>query len=116
MPNYPAIYAIRAALEYIHSVGIAQIDDYCRPLMRFCLDELKKLPIELITPDEPDSLAGIVAFCHPQTERLYQALHDQNVHIMCHAGRLRVAIHGYNTLADIQRLLQVLHDTLKRMN
>ncbi len=116
MPNYPAVYAISAALEYIHSVGIRSIDDYCRPLMRCCLDELKKLPVELLTPDEPDSVAGIVAFRHPRAEQLYHALHEQNIHIMCHAGRLRVAIHGYNTMSDVKRLLQVLHDTLKRIN
>ena len=116
MPNYPAVYAINAALKYIHSVGIKSIDDYCRPLVRFCLDELQRLPVELLTPDEPDSLAGIVAFRHPQAEQLCQALHEQDIHIMCHAGRLRVAIHGYNTMSDVKRLFQVLHDTLKRIN
>ena len=116
MPNYPAVYAINAALQYIQSIGITAIAETCQPLVRFCLDELKKLPVELLTPDEPDHLAGIVAFRHPQAERLNRALHQQNIHIMCHAGRLRVAIHGYNTMADIERLSQVLHDTFNGMN
>lgn len=112
MPNYPAVYAINAGLGYVQSVGIAAINDHCRPLVRHCLDELKKLPIELLTPDEPNGIAGIMAFLHPRADDVYRALHDENIHIMSHAGRLRVAIHGYNTAADIERLLRVLRAEL----
>jgi len=34
---------------------------------------------------------------------------------MSDVGWLRIAIHGYNTVADIERFWQVLHDILKRM-
>lgn len=112
MPNYPAIYAINAGLNYVQSVGIAAIDDHCRPLVRHCLDELKKLPIELLTPDEPDHIAGILAFLHPRADQVHQALHNQNIHIMSHAGRLRIAIHGYNTQDDVDRVLGVLRAEL----
>src|SRR6185369_2499356 len=62
MPNYPAVYAIRAALDYIRGVGVARIDATTRPLVLACLAELKKQPVELLTPDEPEHLAGILAF------------------------------------------------------
>jgi selenocysteine lyase/cysteine desulfurase len=35
-------------------------------------------------------------------------LRAADIHIMCHAGRLRIAIHGYNTYSDIERLLREL--------
>jgi len=108
MPNYPAIYAINAGLGYVQSVGVSAIDDHARPLVLGCLEELKKLPVELLTPDEPDHIAGILAFRHPDAERIHRGLHEQNIHIMCHAGRLRIAIHGYNTAADVERVLQAL--------
>jgi len=114
MPNYPAIYAVAAGLKYLQEVGVEAIDHYCRPLVRFCYDELKKLPVELLTPDEPDCIAGIIAMRHPAAERLTQALHAKNIHIMCHAGRLRVAIHGYTTMDDLEQLIRVLHHELKR--
>ena len=69
----------------------------------------------MLTPPDEGSLAGIVAFNHPQAARLNQALHDQNIHIMAQAGRLRVAIHGYNTAQDVERLLRVLQETLSRV-
>ena len=113
MPNYAAVYAIHAALAYIRSVGVAAIDQQKRPLVQQCLAELKRLPVELLTPDEPEHLAGILAFRHPEAERLHQNLRAAGVHTMSHAGRLRVAIHGYNTAADIERLVQVLRKSLR---
>jgi selenocysteine lyase/cysteine desulfurase len=112
MPNYPAVYAIRAALEYLRAIGVGPIDAATRPLVQQCLAGLRQLPVEVLTPDEPEHLAGIVAFRHPRSDELQQRLHRANIHVMCHAGRVRVAIHGYNTSADVERLLRELHAAL----
>jgi selenocysteine lyase/cysteine desulfurase len=112
MPNYPAVYAIRAALDYIRGVGVQAIDQHARPLVLACLAELRKLPVELLTPAEPDHVAGILAFRHPDAERIHQHLHRQNIHVMSHAGRLRIAVHGYNTAADVERLVRELRAAL----
>ncbi len=113
MPNYPAIYAIAAGLRYIQEIGVEAIDQYCLPLVRFCYEEMEKLPVEFLTPDDPDHLAGIIAIRHPDAERIYQALLAQNIHIMHHAGRLRIAIHGYTTMKDLENLIHALHNELK---
>jgi cysteine desulfurase / selenocysteine lyase len=113
MPNFPAIYANRAALAYVLEVDPAAIDRAARPLVRHCQAELKKLPVELITPDEETALAGILAFRHPRGEALHRRLHAANVHVMAQAGRLRVAIHGYNTLSDIETFLTALREALE---
>ena len=115
MPNYPAVYATRAALDYVKSVGVAAIDRAARPLVLACLEELKKLPIELLTPAEPEHIAGILAFRHPAAEKINEHLRSQNIHVMSHAGRLRIAIHGYNTLADVERLITAIRDALRNV-
>lgn len=112
MPNYPAVYAIRAGLEYITSVGVDAIDAHARPLVLACLDGLRRLPVEMLTPAEPDALAGIVAFRHPALDAVHRRLHAANIHVMAQAGRMRVAIHGYNTAEDIERLLATLGEAL----
>ena len=112
MPNFPAVYAIRAALEYLGAIGVRAIDDATRPLVSACLDGLKKLPIELLTPDSAQNLAGILAFKHPKADEVQRHLRAQDIHVMSHAGRLRVAIHGYNTSADVERLLGTLKTAL----
>lgn len=113
MPNYPAVYAIRAALDYIHSVGVEAIDAAARPLVTHCREELAKLPVEMLTPNNPDSVAGILAFRHPEADRIHAHLHARNIHVMSHAGRLRVAIHGYTTSNDVETFLRELHAALK---
>ena len=114
MPNYPAVYAVNAGLGYVQSVGVRAIDDHARPLVRACFDAIRKLPVEMLTPaDDPDALAGIVAFRHPDAERIHRALRERDVHIMAHAGRLRVAIHGYNTPADVETFLKALTEAIR---
>jgi selenocysteine lyase/cysteine desulfurase len=112
MPNFPAVYAIRAALEYLQGVGVEAIEQAARHLVSTCLAELKKLPVEVLTPDEEEALAGIVAFRHPAAEAIHASLRAEDIHIMAHAGRLRVSLHGYNTLADVERFLQKLQEAL----
>ena len=115
MPNYAAVYAAEAGLEYILDVGVESIERHAGPLVSACMEGLKKLDVDLLTPDEPDSLAGILAFRHESAEHLNELLRREEVHLMCHAGRLRVAIHGYNTGEDIEHFLKVLSSVLSRL-
>ncbi len=112
MPNFPAVYAIRAALDYIRSVGIRAIDAAARPLVLACLDSLSRMPLELITPRDGGTLAGILAFRHPKAQQIHERLRANNIHVMSHAGRLRVALHGYNTMADVETFLTELTKAL----
>ena len=64
---------------------------------------------------DPRNPSGILAFQHPQTALLHKALEAERVHIMHHAGRIRIAVHGYNTQADIANLLRVLAAGLRTL-
>ena len=112
MPNFPAVYAVHAGLKYIQGVGVAAIDAAARPLVQMCLEGLQKLRVDLLTPADMGRIAGILAFRHPDADRIHKSLHAAGVHVMSSAGRLRVAIHGYNTVADVERLLVALRSTL----
>ncbi len=112
MPNYPAVYAIRAALQYITETGVENINRAATPLVETCLEGLKKLPVELISPPRLENLAGIIAFRHPDAERIYQHLHSKHIYPMYHAGRIRVALHGYNTMENVETFLQELKHAL----
>lgn len=113
MPNYAAVYAINAGLRYIRSVGVANIAEHADPLLRACIEGLRALSVDLLTPDEPAALAGIVSFRHEKPAAIQTILRDADIHIMSTDGRMRVAIHGYNTAADVETFLAVLHQALK---
>lgn len=108
MPNFVALYALNAAMRYLDEVGIEAIARHADPLVARVSSGLTELGVQLMAPYRSDRPAGIVAFRHSQTARLEQALRQENVHVMHHAGRIRIAVHGYNTSADIEKLLSVL--------
>lgn len=112
MPNYAAIYAINAALGYIESIGVDLINDHANKLVSLARTAIAELPVELLGPVTPVRSSGIISFKHPEFERINAALHRENIHLMAHAGRMRVAIHGYNNEADIHQMLAGLEKAL----
>jgi selenocysteine lyase/cysteine desulfurase len=113
MPNYPAIYAIDAALDYISHVGVSNINTYAQEIVSHCLDGVADLPVELLGPRNPTNPSAIIAFKHPDFEAINAVLHSEGIHVMAHAGRVRVSIHGYNTQSDVDRFLEVLRRALQ---
>jgi len=115
MPNYAAIYAINAGLQYIRSCGVEHIDQHCLPLVEHCYSELQKMGVDLLTPASSEQRAGIIAFRHPHADKLNKYLHEHNIHLMNNAGRLRIAIHGYNTTDEVEKLLKAMKTALKEV-
>lgn len=112
MPNYPAIYAINAGLEYILKVGVEEIEKYTHNLVQYCREGISSLPVELLGPLNPSRPSGIIAFKHPNFEVINDELHSAGIHVMAQAGRIRVSIHGYNTYSDIEKFLDILSKAL----
>jgi cysteine desulfurase/selenocysteine lyase len=112
MPNFPAVYALGASLRYIEAVGVRKIARHADPLVRQVHEGLRGLGIAPMCPHEPGG-SGIVAFVHPDDAAIHAALLRARIHVMHNAGRLRVALHGYNTEADVERFLRTLHRILK---
>ena len=108
MPNFAAIYALNAALRYLAAVGIRAIGQHADPLVAHLDQSLRQLGFQPMCAYDPKLPTGIVAFQHPRNEEINAALVAEGIHIMSHAGRLRIAVHGYNTPEDIQQLLDVL--------
>lgn len=113
MPGFPSIYALRAALDYIEGVGVEAIASHTAVLMEPLHAGLARLGIAPMCP--PDrATAGIAAFTHARDAAIHAALLRARIHVMRHAGRLRIAVHGYNTAADVDRFLRVLARALRR--
>jgi selenocysteine lyase/cysteine desulfurase len=111
MPNFVALYALNASLRYLEDIGIAQIAAHADPLVASAERGLRELGVKPLCPWNG---SGIVAFQHPQGTELHAALERENVHVMHQAGRIRIAVHGYNTQQDIDTFLRVLGAQLKQ--
>lgn len=112
MPNYPAIYALRAALEYLEQTGIEAIAAHADPLVEDLASSMQSIGVELMTPYRPGNPSPIIAFTHPQSDAIHASLLADAIHTMNHAGRIRIAIHGYNTRDDISAVKQSLKKAL----
>jgi selenocysteine lyase/cysteine desulfurase len=108
MPNFVALYALNASLRYLEGIGVENIQHHADPLVLECETGLRDLGLKPMCVRDPQNPSGILAFQHPQTALLHKALEHEHIHVMHHAGRIRVAIHGYNSHADIANLLRVL--------
>lgn len=106
MPNFISLYALNASLRYLKAVGIAAIAAHAGPLVRQAQEGLLELDIRCMAAPQPECPSGIIAFQHPNAAAVHQALLKDNIHVMHHAGRIRIALHGYNTSADVERLLR----------
>ena len=108
MPNFVALYALNASLRYLDAVGVAAISRHADPLVARVRQGLLELGLEPMAPGQPDLPTGIVAFRHPRSAEIYAALEQERIHVMHHAGRIRIAVHGYNSFEDVARLLEGL--------
>ncbi len=112
MPSYAPIYALNAGLRYLDAIGVEAIAAYADPLVARLHAGLLALGLSPMAPYLPENPSGIIAFRHPRAAAIHAALHQQGIHVMHHAGRVRIAVHGYNTLAEIEALLAALQPLL----
>jgi len=112
MPNFVALYALNASLRYLESVGVANIAAHADPLVIEAEAELRALGVKALCRWNG---TGILAFQHPRSTELHAALEHEKIHVMHNAGRIRIAVHGYNTQDDVQQFLRVLATLLRRV-
>jgi len=113
MPNFAALYALNAALRYVDAVGVSAISAHADPLVQELREGLFALGLKPMCAFHATRPTGILAFMHEQSATIHAALEAAEVHVMHNAGRIRLAVHGYNTRADILRALEVLSSALK---
>jgi cysteine desulfurase/selenocysteine lyase len=112
MPSFGALYALNASLRYLESIGIAPIAAQADPLAARVDAGLRQLGLKPLCSWKPENPTGIVAFRHERSAEIHAALEREEIQVMHNAGRLRVAVHGYNTRNDVERLLRVLAGTV----
>lgn len=112
MPNFAAIYALDAGLRYLESVGLDVIGRHADPLVQQLAKGLEQLDLTTMAPYRAEQPSGIIALRHQRSDEIHQRLRQESIHVMHHAGRLRLAVHGYNTPRCIEHLLEVLGELL----
>lgn len=69
---------------------------------------LEELGYELITPRDPERRAAIVAFRHPNPREAARKLYAHGIIVSARPGTVRVSPHFYNTMDEVEALLEAL--------
>ncbi len=112
MPNFVSLYALNASLRYLDGIGVVNIAAHADPLVHQMEAGLRELRLTPMAAQREGCASGILAFLHEDTESIHAAMEEAEVHIMHHAGRLRMALHGYNTVVDVEKFIEVLKKAL----
>lgn len=131
-PNIAGAIGLGAAIDYINSIGIENIQQHERELVEYLLPKLKEIPgLTLYGPAEPPQRAGVIAFnlqgLHPHD--LATALDMEGIavraghhcaqpllHDLKVAATARASFYLYNTKADCDKLIEALWVTKEFFN
>jgi cysteine desulfurase/selenocysteine lyase len=107
-PAFGAVYQMRAALDYVHRIGVSNIEAHTLPLAISLNAGLRDLGFDVLTPGGNPS--PIVAFRHGvDSERANEVFNKAMVKVSLREGgtQVRAGVSLFNNQADVDRLLEV---------
>jgi len=114
--NYPGAAGLRAALEVVNALGIAQAERRVLELSAFAREALRRAGAIVVSPDAPGGTSGITVFRRfddPRQDRaLAEHLLSERVFIAVRytggIGGIRVSTHYFNDEEDVLTLVSAL--------
>ena len=108
--NSVGLYGLNAAIELLLDIGIPAIEARVLKLTARLIDGLQAKGYRVLTPNTDSERAGIVIFesdRYTPTE-IYETLYNENIITAERGSGVRISPHFYNTVSEVERLLEVL--------
>jgi selenocysteine lyase/cysteine desulfurase len=104
------IAGLEQSLRLLLDIGQERIQQHLYMLTERLSQQLTTMGYRVLTPLEPEHRSGIITFSHPQrsAQELFDALRAARVVGALREGGVRLSPHLYNTLDEIDRVLDVL--------
>ncbi len=107
-PPIPAIYAGIAGLELMEEIGIEETREHVLHLNAHLIAGVDDLGGTVVTPREPGRHGALVCIASNDAEELVRALARWGIVTSSRAGNLRVSPHCYNSIEDVDAVLEAL--------
>lgn len=104
--NYPGIYALDAALDFLDRCGWDRIHARVASLSQYLHQALSSRGFVVAAP--ADALAGIVSFAVPDPSALCLQLEQRSIKVAQRGRGIRASPHFYNNQHDLDRLVQAV--------
>ncbi len=113
MLNSAGIIGLGASLDVLFDVGIESIREHILDLTDHLIAQLDERDITYITPSDRSERSGIVSFKPVDTEALVQVMTERKVHTAVRGECVRVSPHFYNTIEEIDILVNCIDECMK---
>lgn len=107
-PAHCPIYVLNSALSYLAGYEAQVIQQHVQALTVALLAELGARQYALTTPHDPARHGASVCFTSPDAAAIVRTLADKGVYAWNGQGRVRISFHGYNSMADVEQVVQAL--------
>jgi kynureninase len=107
-PAMPTVYTGIAGMDMILEVGPDRIAERLRRLTARIMEHAMRAGLTVLTPGDPKERGGIVMFELANPKQIVADLAARQFTVDYRPGRMRVSPHFYNTLEDIDQLMENL--------
>lgn len=107
-PSHISLYVLSSALDYLSTFTMHQVESHIQQLTVPLLASLAEHTISTSTPTDPRRHGASVCIDTPHNATVIALLREEGIFAWGGRGRVRFSFHGYNRLADVDHLIQVL--------
>ena len=107
-PPIPAIYAGIAGIELMQEIGIRETREHVLELNDRLISGVDDLGGTVVTPREPERHGALICIRSTDVNALVAAHAESGIVTSERDGNLRVSAHAYNTVEDIDAVLDAL--------
>ncbi len=108
--NSAGIIGLGASLDVLLEIGVDTIREHILDLTDHFITQLEERDIAYITPADRSERSGIVSFKPADADALLQVMSDRKVHTAVRGDCVRVSPHFYNTIEEIDTLLDCIDE------
>lgn len=105
-PAIPNLYAAKQGINLLQSIGLREVSEHIAGLASALMQGARELGIQLKTP--PNSVGPLVVLKCRDSQGLVQKLAERQIVVSNRHDGLRVGLHVYNTLEDVESVLEIL--------
>ncbi len=112
-PPVPNIYAAMRGIEMLQEIGLENISQHIASLARALLSGARDMGVSAKTAE--DSVGPLCVLRSKDAAKMVEILAANGIVCSSRHDGLRISFHVYNTLADVERVLEVLEQNLELM-
>ncbi|MBV1799710.1 aminotransferase class V-fold PLP-dependent enzyme [Siccirubricoccus sp. G192] len=109
-PAHASLYVLDSALDYLAGFAPAAVQAHVQGLTTALLARLDEAGIASTTPAAPARHGASVCIASPDAAAITRALFERGVYAWNGRGRIRFSFHGFNTAADVERIMAALRE------